>query len=139
MVLLVQPVLHLLGPFPPPGVPAGLPLGHNVLRHPWWRAAAVRAGQQAGHAAGLERLDPVEELAAADTVLGGNLGGRELAAGGPAQGEQALVGAHVGAGGERGGHRARQRRPLEPKSLGHARSLSGSQNSAITNRKWYKP
>ena len=95
-MLTAQPLLNLLGPFPP----ARLQLCPHLALHAGRRPAPMGPRQQLLDTPRFERPDPVEELTAADAHLLGNVGGGELAAAGQAHGQQTLLVADVLAGGD---------------------------------------
>jgi hypothetical protein len=79
----------------------------------------VRPFQQAVHASGLQRIDPVKKLAAADPQLLGDLSSGELSAGGQTQGQESLLRFDVFAVRQRRSHRLRQFRSIEVKPFRH--------------------
>jgi hypothetical protein len=119
LVFLRQPMLNLLGALPAPGLQSRLEFLQQFASDLWFRPPFVFPVQQAGHAPGFEGADPIEELTAAATDLGRDLGGGELAAGGHAQGQQARMVFDVLAGHQRFGDSGGQVGSFEVKAFRH--------------------
>src|ERR1035437_7291400 len=135
-VTIPQPVLDFLGPLPLARLQSGQQFGQDGALHLGRGPATVLTLQQSGHTAGLERIHPVEETAAADAQLLGNLRRRHLATGGQTRGKQPLLAFHIPASSQLDRHSLRQIRPVQVVSLRHVPLCLHPQNSAISNWNW---
>ena len=79
-MLFLEPKLNFLGPLPASSLETSRQFVEGLGLYLRRVAAAMLAFQQTGHAAGLQRLHPVEKTAAADPQLPGDLPGGQFAA-----------------------------------------------------------